>query len=106
MVDGHIYWVDDRGVASCLDATTGERAYRERLPNAGGVYASTLVADGKLYAVTRRNGTFVLALGPEFKILAHNRLDSDDTDFNASPAVSNGHLLLRSNRLLYCVGSN
>ncbi len=105
-VGGYIYWVDDRGLASCLDADTGERIYRERLPDAGGVYASAVAADGKLYAVTRRNGTFVLALGPEFKVLAHNRLESDGTDFNASPAVSDGHLLLRSNLRLYCIRSH
>lgn len=105
LADGYLYWVDDRGMASCVKADTGERVYRERVPDAGGVYASAVAADGKLYAVTRRNGTFVLALGPEFKVLAHNRLESDDTDFNASPAVSSGQLLLRSNRSLYCIGA-
>ncbi len=105
MLDGHVYWVDDRGVAYCLEADTGEQVYRERLPEAGGVYASAVAADGKLYVVTRRKGTFVLAAGPQFEVLAHNRLESDATDFNASPAVSPGHLLLRSNRFVYCIGA-
>ncbi len=106
LVKDHLYWVDDRGTACCLKADTGEQVYRERLPDAGGVYASALAADGKLYVVTRRNGVFVLSAEPKFKVLAHNRLGPDSTDFNASPAVSKGRLLLRSNRFLYCVGAN
>jgi outer membrane protein assembly factor BamB len=102
VLSGHLYWVDDRGTAYCLKADTGEQVYRERLSGAGGVYASVVAADGKLYAVTRRSGTFVLSAGPEFKVLAHNKLD-DATDFNASPAISQGRMLLRSNRALYCI---
>jgi outer membrane protein assembly factor BamB len=103
-LDGHLYWVEDRGTAVCLKADTGEQVYRQRIEGAGGVYASVVAADGKLYAVTRRNGAFVLPAKPEFKVLAHNRL-ADATDFNASPAVSQGRLLLRSNRALYCIGT-
>jgi len=105
LVNGHLYWVDDRGMACCLKADTGKEVYRQRLPEAGSVYASMVAADGKLYAVTRRNGTFVLPTEPSFKVLARNRLKSDTTDFNASPAIISGGLLLRSNRFLYCVGA-
>ena len=42
--------------------------------------------------------------GNSLKVLAYNRMESDATDFNASPAVSPGHLLLRSNRFVYCIG--
>ena len=66
--------------------------------------ASLVAADGKLYAVSRHNGAFVLAQGPKFEVLAHNQFDSDASDFNASPAIVQGRLLLRSNRALYCVG--
>jgi outer membrane protein assembly factor BamB len=105
VVEGHLYWVDDRGLAYCLKADSGKQAYRERLPGAGGVYASLVAAGGRLYAVTRRNGTFVLDAKPEFKVVAHNRIPSDTTDFNASPATTDGRLLLRSNRFLYCIGA-
>jgi outer membrane protein assembly factor BamB len=103
LVDGHLYWVDERGMACCMKADTGKEVYRQRVPEAGNVYASVVAADGKLYAVTRRNGTLVLPAEPTFKVLAHNRLKSDSTDFNASPAVTGGGLLLRSNRAIYCI---
>jgi hypothetical protein len=105
IVEDRLHWVDDKGFAHCLKLDSGEEVYKsERLPDAGGVYASLVAADGKLYAVTRRNGTFVLAGGSTFKQLAQNKIGSDATDFNASPAVSNGHILLRSNRFLYSIG--
>ena len=90
-------------MACCVKADTGKEVYRQRVPEAGNVYASVVAADGKLYAVTRRNGTLVLPAEPTFKVLAHNRLKSDTTDFNASPAVTSGGLLLRSNRAVYCI---
>ena len=104
VVGDYLYWVDDRGLAYCLKADSGEQVYRERLPGAGGVYASLTAAGGNLYAVSRGKGTFVLPAKPEFKMLAHNEIKSDTSDFNASPAISGNRLLLRSNRFLYCVG--
>jgi len=103
--DGLLYWVDHAGKASCQDAKTGELKYSENLPIANQfvVYASMLCAEGRLYAVTRRGGTYVLPAGPEFKIIANNKFESDDSDFHGSPAVSNGRVFLRSNRYLYCV---
>lgn len=102
--DKHVYWVSDQGMAFCLQADSGKIVYQERLPRAGRVYASVVAADGKLYAVSREAGTFVLALEPQFKQLAHNVMRDDRSIFNASPAVSNGQLLLRSDRALYCIG--
>jgi hypothetical protein len=102
--DGHLYWVSDAGIAHCLKVDTGEIVYRERLPRAGRVYASVTLADGKLFSVSRENGAFVLAAAPEYKLLAQNSLSPDNSIFNASPVVSNGQLLLRSDQALYCIG--
>jgi hypothetical protein len=66
-------------------------------------YASVVLADERLYAVSRRSGTYVLAAKPEYEVLAHNTFASDETDFNASPAISDGQMFLRSNQCLYCV---
>ena len=104
--DGLLYWVDNRGAAYCLDATTGETVYKERLQISGGgdkVYASPVLADGKIYVVSRSGGAIVLAEGREFKILAENDL-GDESVFNGTPTVSKGQLLLRSDRFLYCIG--
>jgi len=103
--DGYLYWVEaHRAVAVCVNAGTGQLVYQERLPGASRVYASLILTEGKLYAVTRQRGTIVLAVGPEFKELARNDL-GDSSVFNATPVVSDGQLLIRSDQYLYCIGN-
>ena len=102
--DGHLYWVSDRNkVAYCVRMNDGKVVYSERFPEQP--YASATAGDGKIYVVTRYGGTYVLAATPEFTELAHNQLD-DDSTFNASPAISNGQLFLRSDQYLYCIGKS
>ncbi|MBP7049704.1 MAG: PQQ-binding-like beta-propeller repeat protein [Phycisphaerae bacterium] len=105
VVDGRMYWADGYGRACCADAKTGELLYSEKLPitQRFAIYGSMVAAEGRLYVVTRNDGTFVLAAKPQYQIIAHNQFASDASDFNASPAVSNKCLFLRSNRFLYCV---
>ncbi len=104
LVGAHLYWVNDDGIAYCISRETGKTVYSKRLQGAGQVYASLVAAGDKLYAVARNGKTFVLSASPEFKELAVNSLDSDAGTCNAGPAVSNGRLLLRSNKYLYCIG--
>jgi outer membrane protein assembly factor BamB len=101
----YIYSVDERGIAACVETATGKVVYKERLGTEGvTIYASPVAADDKLYIVTREQGIFVLAIGPQFRQLAHNRFASDTSVCNATPTVHRGQLLLRSNRFLYCLG--
>ena len=105
IVDDLMYWVDCYGNACCLEIETAKVRYSQKVPvtEKFAIYASPVAVEGRLYVVTRKGGTFVLAARPEFEILAHNRLTSDESDFNGSPAVSRGRLFLRSNRFLYCL---
>ena len=102
----HLYWVSDKGQAFCLDTKSGETLARTRLTGlaSGGrpVYASPVKAGNHIYVVTRRSGTFVFEANPEMKLVATNR-PLDDSDFNATPAISNSRMFLRSNKSLYCV---
>jgi len=107
--EGCLYWVSDQGIANCVEAATGKSLYRERLPRAGGAgagkpfYASIVLGGERLYAVSRTGGTYVLPAKPAFEVLAHNQFASDESDFNASPAIRDGQLFLRSNRFIYCI---
>lgn len=106
-LDGHLYWATDGGgVVCCQNAATGEFVYEKRLdPGSGTIWSSPVLADGKLYFVSQRKGTFVVAAKPEYELLAHNTFADDDSRTNASPAVHNGQLLLRTDRALYCIGN-
>ncbi len=102
--DGHLYFMNDnRETAYCLKADTGAIVYEERLNRAGQVYASALLADGRIYYLTRDGKTFIVAAKPEFEQLAVNDL-SDRSLFNGSPSVDGSRLLIRSDKFLYAVG--
>lgn len=105
----YLYWVDNRGIAICLNAETGDRVYQRRvaMDGRGGnpVYASPLLVGDNLVIVTRTAGTVILAAKPEFEQLGTNKL-LDNSQFNATPAVSAAQLFLRSNLAIYCIGKS
>jgi outer membrane protein assembly factor BamB len=106
-LDKHLYWMhQDLGVAYCAKAETGEIVYEERLAR-GQVYASALLADGKIYYLTRDGKTYVVAAKPQFEEIAVSDLsDRNDRNnlFNGSPAVDGSRLLIRNDKYLYCIG--
>jgi outer membrane protein assembly factor BamB len=67
-------------------------------------YASPIVIGDKIVDVSRKQGTFIYPAKPQFEKPTVNVIAGDTTDFNATPAVSDGCLFLRSNKALYCVG--
>ena len=105
--EGNLYWINDKGIYSCMSTKTGELTDKQRVPgiDSGGnpVYASPIAINGKMYMQTRTSGLFVLDGTPKLIVLQQNRFASDDSVFNATPAVSNGQLFLRSYTHLSCV---
>jgi outer membrane protein assembly factor BamB len=100
--DGLLYWVDRAGIAGCFDAKTGKEIYMART-GLGRVYASLVMAEGRLYCVSRTKGAIVYTAGREFKELARNEL-GDESVFDGTPVIHNSQLLLRSKKFLYCIG--
>ena len=94
-----LFLITESSVAKCLKAAGGEVLWRQRL---GGRYsASPVWADGRLYFLSDKGETVVIEAGPEFKVLARNKLEEKCC---ASPAVSQGKIFIRSERNLYCIG--
>ena len=91
-----IFMVDDGGVASCIEACTGQIVWQKRL---GGEYsASPIYADGRIYFFGHDPAATVIEAVGQFKVLAVNRLDAG---FMASPAVVGKALILRTKTHLY-----
>lgn len=91
-----IFAVNDGGIASCLDAKTGEVRWTERI---GGNYSSSpILAEGRLYACNEEGKVVVFSASEKFEKLAENKLDDG---FMASPAVSGSSLFLRTKSALY-----
>ncbi len=102
--EGHLYWMhESRSIAFCAEAMTGRIVYEERIDRAGQIYASSVLADGRLSYLSRNGRTFVVAAAPKYELLAVNDL-ADGSTFNASPAVAGNRLYIRSDKLLYCLG--
>ena len=105
VTDGkYFFMVDDRGLATCLDAKTGKVIWGPERTAQGVVSASPILADGKLYLLNEYAVTTVLAAGPEFKVLSTNQLD--DTYTLSSPIVSGSNIFIRTATHLYCLGTN
>jgi hypothetical protein len=101
---GHLYWMHENlGIAYCADAKTGKVVYEERVQGAGQVYASPVLADGKLFYFSRSGRGLVVEAKPEYKLLGQNEIEPRGA-FNSSPAVGDGRLYLRSDKYLYCLG--
>ena len=98
---GCLYVLDQRGgTLSCYDAQTGERHFRERLPDAKGFTSSPWAAGGKVYCLDEDGRTFVLEPGTSLNVLATNKLDDM---FWSSVSVVGENLLLRGVNKLYCI---
>lgn len=107
-----LYWISS-GVANSIDIATGDSVDKKRLSGGsggggrsgprGGDYSSPVVAGDTLYFVTRSGVTHVLKLDDELEQIATNQF-SDEGEYSATPAISNGQLFLRSTTTLYCVG--
>jgi outer membrane protein assembly factor BamB len=90
------------GIVRCLNANTGEEHYRKRLPGASGFTASPIGNNGNVYCLDQTGRAFVVAAGPDFKIVATNELPEMCW---ASPAVAGDRLLIRTAEHLYAVGA-
>jgi outer membrane protein assembly factor BamB len=101
LVGDELFVVNDAGIASCVNARTGEIHWQQRL---GGTYsASPVFVDGRIYFLSEDGVATVLGPGPTFRQLASSRLDGA---ILASMAVADGALFIRTNSHLYRIGGN
>ncbi|MCC9601676.1 PQQ-binding-like beta-propeller repeat protein [Stieleria sp. JC731] len=106
VINGFVFWSHDKSIALCLRASDGEEMFRERLPTRSRVYAS-IVSDGNhLFLTTRDQGILVLKASDRYQEIAINRLGTADEQFNATPAIVDNSLIVRSDRALYCIRKN
>ena len=98
LVDDLLFMISDDGIASCLDVATGETHWRKRV--AGSYRASLIASHGRVYFSSLEGVTTVVAASSEFQVLATNELGAG---FQASPAASEGQLVLRSTQALYAI---
>ena len=96
LVGDELYVVSDVGVATCLDAKTGEVHWKQRLR--GRFSASPLYGADRIYFLNETGQTFVVAPRKAFRELARNQVEGRTL---ASLAPAGETLLLRTDTHLY-----
>ena len=96
LIGDELYLISDNGIATCLDAVSGQQHWQERI---GGSYsASPTFADGRIYLLDEEGTTTVIAPGKTFEKLATSKLDGRTL---ATPAFLDQAIYLRTDKDLY-----
>jgi outer membrane protein assembly factor BamB len=96
----YLYACGDNGVLSVFHAKTGAQVYQERLPSS--FSASPVAGDGKLFFPSEDGDVFVVKAGAKFERLATNAMGEA---LMATPALSDGMILLRGQRHLFAIAA-
>jgi len=96
--EGLGYVADCAGKVHCVDARTGQPYWVHDAEHE--IWASPLVADGKLYIGTRRGTVWVLAAGKEKRVISSVRLDDG---IHSSFVAANGTLFVATMSTLYAI---
>lgn len=103
VVGDYIYLGNTNGVLRCFHAVTGEAVYEKRMASGAYVVASLVAAGDRIYCTAEDGTVYVIAAGPEYKVLARNKLGEPCL---ATPAVSEGVLFFRTASSLMAIGPN
>lgn len=96
VVGNSLFCVSDAGIASCVNALTGEVHWSERLE--GNFSASPIAAGERVYFLSESGVTSVVKASEKFELLASNALEERTL---ASPAPADGALFIRGETHLF-----
>ena len=88
-----LYTLNNNGILTAYDVENGARLYRARVGGGGAFTASPVAADGKLFVASEDGDVFVIQAGREYAELG--RFPMNEVVM-ASPAISNGVLIVRT----------
>jgi len=99
---GLVYIVKFNGVLNVYDAKTGEKKFQERFAGGTSAFtASPVASDGKVYFANEDGQVFVLKASQTYELLSTNDMGSSVL---ATPAISEGRLLFRTQKELISIG--
>ncbi len=101
LVGDELYFVSDDGIASCVDARTGQRHWQERL--GGNFSASPIYANGHILLLNETGTATWVEAKNTFASVQTNELPGRTF---ATPAIIDGRIYLRTERSLYKFGNS
>lgn len=99
LVGDFLHVINDNGVYTCLEPASGKTLHTGR--KMGAVNSSPVSVADRVYFFEDSGACTIIANGPDFKELARNELGEA---VYATPAVSQGQLLIRTDAHLICIG--
>ncbi len=101
----YFYTYNNVGVPSCYEWKTGKELWKDQIekrPGGRETWGSLVHAAGRIYIVDQQGTTHVFAAGPKYEHLASNPLKETT---NASLAIANGEIFIRTHKHLWCIGA-
>jgi len=99
----YYYTLNNVGVPACYEWKTGSELWKDQIserPGGTTAWGSLVYAAGRIYITDQRGSTLVFAAGPKYEHLATNKLDEAT---NASLAISDGDIFIRTHKHLWCI---
>lgn len=98
VADGLVYVTDVGHFIHCVDAETGQLVWKH--DTGAEIWASPLVADGKVYVGTRKGDMVILAAGREKHVLSTTKLEGAIT---GTATAANGTVFIATLKRLYAI---
>jgi outer membrane protein assembly factor BamB len=100
----YLYTYNNVGVPNCYEWKTGKELWKEQIgtrPGGKEAWGSPVYAAGRIYITDQNGATSVFAAGPKYEFLGINPLNEHT---NASIAISQGDIYIRTYKHLWCIG--
>lgn len=100
LIGEDLYYVSDDGIASCVNAVTGERYWMERL--GGNFSASPVYANGHILLLDETGHATWISPARTFEVAGKSEVPGRTL---ATPAFANGSMYLRTDEFLYRIAA-
>ena len=97
--DKYLFLVTSYGTAVCYDAQAGTKYWEHDFGSP--VYSSPMLTEGKIYIMDKKGLMYIIKADKEFSLISQSPLGEGSF---CTPAFTNGHIFLRGDRNLYCIG--
>jgi outer membrane protein assembly factor BamB len=98
--DNRLFWIGDKGVATCAEAKTGKALWAERIFDADVTSSPVMIGDNIL-TISEKGSIAILKADKEFEQPTIVQLGEG---VSATPAVADGKVFIRATTHLFCFG--
>jgi outer membrane protein assembly factor BamB len=96
-----LFWIGDKGIATCADAKTGKAVWAEKVFENSDVTASPVMMGDKILMISEKGEVAAVKADKEFEDPAKVLLGEK---VYASPAIADGKVFIRGESTLFCFG--